>query len=69
MVNTDQSAEIELEFTFLAAALPTEITGVMPKRLIDAYIPETDVRHPSLRLRKRGDIINIPVAETTGYSG
>lgn len=59
MPNINQSIEVELEFTFLAAALPAEIQGVRPKRLVDVYIPETGVVHPSLRLRKRGDILEL----------
>ena len=61
------SAEIELEFTFLASALPAEIKGITPKRLVDAYIPESGVEHPNLRLRKRGDVMEltkkVPITE------
>jgi adenylate cyclase len=67
MSDNNQSTEIELEFTFLASALPTEIKGITPKRLIDAYIPEVGVVHPNLRLRKKGGAMEltkkIPIEE------
>ena len=50
-----QSTELELECTFLAKALPVEIKGATPKRLIDIYIPESGTDHPRLRLRQKGD--------------
>lgn len=50
-----QNTELELEYTFLAKALPTEIEGTTPKRLIDIYIPESGTDHPRLRLRQKGD--------------
>ncbi len=47
--------EIEYELTFLARALPPEIAGVKPKRLVDIYVPEDMSVHPHLRLRQKGN--------------
>lgn len=46
---------VELELTFLARYLPKEIEGATGKELRDAYVPDTGVEHPCLRVRKRGD--------------
>jgi CYTH domain-containing protein len=59
MTDAQLNAEVELEFTFLAAALPAEIEGTTPKRLVDVYFPETGAVHPHLRLRKKGDDMEI----------
>ncbi len=53
-MNLNQNQEIELELTFLAKTLPREIEGQIPDQMIDIMFPETGVRHPNLRLRKRG---------------
>ncbi len=59
--------EIEYELTFLARALPLEISGLKPKRLIDIYVPEDMSVHPHLRLRQKGNSYEItkkqPVAD------
>lgn len=45
---------IELELTFLAKRIPSEIEGVTPTRIVDIYIPDTS-EHSHLRLRQKGD--------------
>lgn len=47
-------AELELELTYLAKSIPTEINSVAPQRLVDVYIPDQGVEHPELRLRQKG---------------
>lgn len=59
MAENKKQAEIELEFTYLADGLPIEIKGIDPKRLIDVYIPETGVEHPTLRLRNKAGKLEI----------
>lgn len=51
--------EIELELTYLAKSLPKEIQGVEPIQMVDMYIPKSGIAHPTLRLRKLGDIHEI----------
>ncbi len=51
--------ELELEYTFLAKELPTEIAGITPKRLVDVYVPDSETQHPRLRLRQKGDTYEI----------
>lgn len=67
MSDSNQTPDLELEFTFLASAIPDEITNAIPKRLIDIYIPDTDSVHPRLRLRQKGESFEltkkVPVAE------
>ena len=46
--------EIELELTYLAREIPAEIRNVLPKRLVDMYVPENADR-PYIRLRQNGD--------------
>jgi CYTH domain-containing protein len=46
--------EIELELTYLASRLPSEIEGVQPVHMVDVYVPET-APHPHLRLRQKND--------------
>jgi CYTH domain-containing protein len=58
MVCYDEFMGIELERTFLAAAMPNEIRGAKPLEVIDIYVPSTS-EHPNLRIRKRGDIYEI----------
>ena len=50
-----QTPDVELEYTFLAKHLPEEIRGTAPKRLVDIYIPDSNMSHPRLRLRQKGD--------------
>lgn len=59
MTMQDTTSEIELEYTFLAASLPGEVTGVTAKRLVDVYIPEVTNTHPHLRVRQRGEVYEI----------
>lgn len=54
-----ENHELELEYTFLANALPDEINGVEPKRLVDIYIPDLGDNHAHLRLRQKGDNLEI----------
>lgn len=54
MIEHSADKEIELEFTYLAAALPAELAGVTPKRMVDVYIPEETGTHPHLRVRQKG---------------
>ncbi len=52
--------EIELELTYLAKQIPAEIKGINPQSMVDIYVPEDlSVYHPSLRIRKRGDKLEI----------
>lgn len=46
--------ELELERTYLAAALPADIAQCRNELIQDVYVPET-VDHALLRLRKRGN--------------
>jgi CYTH domain-containing protein len=45
---------IELERTFLAKNIPSELMDCKYKEIIDIYIPKEDI-HPKLRIRKNGD--------------
>jgi len=54
MSTPTETAEIELELTYLAAKLPDELQGTEPKRLMDVYVPESEVDHARLRLRQKG---------------
>ncbi|MBI5077418.1 hypothetical protein HZB94_03485 [Candidatus Falkowbacteria bacterium] len=45
---------IELEKTYLAKTIPTDIRNFPSKEIIDIYIPKT-VEHPVLRIRKSGE--------------
>lgn len=45
---------IELELTFLAKRITSEIEGVTPTRIVDIYIPDVS-EHSHLRLRQKGD--------------
>jgi len=49
---------IELEKTYLIKSLPENLEDYPHKELIDYYLP-VDADHPKLRLRKRGDILEI----------
>ena len=48
------SQTIELELTFLAKRIPSEINNITPTRIVDIYIPDT-LDHSHLRLRQKGD--------------
>lgn len=54
-----ENQELELEYTFLASKLPDEIEGVQPKRLVDIYIPDFGDNHAHLRLRQKGENLEI----------
>jgi CYTH domain-containing protein len=45
---------IELELTYLAKYLPTDLAEFEAKEMIDIYIPKEN-EHPKLRIRKNGD--------------
>jgi len=47
-------SSVELELTYLAKAIPVEIKGTQPIRLVDIYIPDITGIHPRLRLRQKG---------------
>lgn len=51
----DKNVEIELELTYLAAYVPNEIAGTLPKELMDVYIPTDPAVHSKLRLRRNGE--------------
>lgn len=51
--------EIELEKTFLVKRIPVEIiNNSLGQHLLDIYFP-VDAMHPILRLRKKGDNLNL----------
>jgi CYTH domain-containing protein len=52
---TSANTSIELELTFLAKRLPTELVDATPMRLVDIYVPDDLSVHPHVRLRQRGD--------------
>lgn len=45
---------IELEKTYLAKNIPSDLDKCKSREIIDLYIPETK-KHPTLRLRKNGN--------------
>jgi len=49
---------IELEKTYLAKYLPNDLDHHKSEEIIDIYIPET-AEHPILRIRKKGDNLEI----------
>lgn len=51
--------QLELEFTFLAKQIPTEIYRSSPIKIVDNYIPESGVAHPNIRIRQNGDKFEI----------
>ena len=55
----NQESEIELELTYLAAEIPSEVVGINPKTLLDIYIPADRNVHSKLRLRKKDDCYEI----------
>lgn len=50
--------EIELELTYLVKNIPADLKDYPSMELVDIYIPETS-EHPHLRIRKRGDKMEI----------
>lgn len=48
----------ELELTYLAKSLPKGLASSKSKEIIDIYVPFSAV-HPSLRIRKNGDVYEI----------
>ena len=50
--------EIELERTFLLKDIPAGLRKCKSIEIIDIYIPKS-VRHPVLRIRKKGDVFEI----------
>ena len=54
--------EIELERTFLAKYIPVGLEKCEFKEILDIYIPENSL-HPTLRIRKRGEIFEITKKE------
>jgi len=53
---------IELEKTYLAKELPTNLKDCKSKEIIDIYIPKSS-EHPTLRIRKSGDKYEITKKE------
>jgi CYTH domain-containing protein len=49
---------IELEKTYLAKYLPNDLDHCKSEEIIDIYIPKS-VEHPNLRIRKKGDNLEI----------
>lgn len=49
---------LELERTFLARELPGDLKNYPAKKYLDLLFP-IDSRHPHIRLRKRGDIMEL----------
>ena len=56
---------IELERTFLAKKLPSELKQAKKKQMLDVYLPSS-ASHPNLRIRKNGDKYEITKKELTG---
>ncbi|EKE11006.1 MAG: hypothetical protein ACD_15C00159G0002 [uncultured bacterium] len=54
--------EIELERTFLAKYIPEGLDKCECREILDIYIP-LSAAHPSLRIRKRGDIYEVTKKE------
>lgn len=52
----------ELELTYLVKQIPEGLSGCPSKQIIDRYIPEKS-HHPSLRLRKSGEKIELTKKE------
>jgi len=50
-----ENLNIELELTYLARVIPSEVHGAIPNHLLDVYIPGDLDIHSHLRLRQRGD--------------
>ena len=52
----------EIERTFLAKEIPSDIESYPSKEIIDIYVPESS-DHPTLRIRKNGDKYEITKKE------
>lgn len=50
--------EIELERTFLVKCIPEGLNKCECREVLDIYIP-TNLPHPTLRIRKRGDVFEM----------
>jgi len=50
--------EIELERTFLAKKLPSDLEQSKSIEIVDVYIPQS-VEHPRLRIRKMGSVMEM----------
>lgn len=50
--------EIELERTFLVKCIPEGLNKCECREVLDIYIP-TSLPHPTLRIRKRGDVFEM----------
>lgn len=48
-------AHVGFDRTFLARALPAEISGAVPQRIVDVYLPSNPAALPRLRLRQVDD--------------
>lgn len=59
---TKNMKEIELERTFLAKELPPNLDASPQKQMLDIYLPSS-AAHPTLRVRKIGDKIEITKKE------
>lgn len=53
---------LELEKTYLAKTLPTDLKDCLCKEIVDLYLP-ANIEHPTLRLRKNGDNLEITKKE------
>lgn len=66
-VVSNANQEVELELTYLAREIPTEIEGVEPVQMEDTYFPEDPSIHAQLRVRRKDDsyvvMKKVPVTE------
>lgn len=53
---------IELERTFLVKFIPCDLSTLQKKQMLDIYLPSTGA-HPTLRIRKQGDRLEITKKE------
>lgn len=58
-MSNPEKSNIELELTFLARNIPSEVQEVKPDHILDVYIPESLNIHSHLRLRQRAEIYEI----------
>lgn len=56
---------LELERTFLAKYLPSDLAGHRAEKYSDLLFP-SDARHPHLRLRKRGEVMELTKKSPVG---
>lgn len=52
----------EFELTFLAKFLPNDLEKFPSKEIVDIYIPK-EKEHPTIRLRKNGDVLELTKKE------